>query len=501
MIKKVFKILFSKITITISLLLVQVVLLLMFANYLRGFIPILFGSAQVFTMITIIIILNSKDNPMIKLSWITIVSLLPILGVTLYCFFNFNLGYRFYRKKINTSIINSFKYSKNNISSLDVDKETKNLANYLYSNGGYNLFENTKVTYYPLGENKWEAMKHELTKAKHFIFLEYFIIEEGKMWNEILEILKNKAQEGVEVRVMYDGTCAFSTLSFDYDKFLNNLGIKCKVFAPIKPFMSTHYNNRDHRKILVIDNMVAFNGGVNLADEYINHKKVLGHWKDTAIKLEGEACSNLTLMFLQMWNDEKEDYFKYLNKYSVQNDGYVISYGDNPYDEQKIGEMVYLDILNTAKDYVYIMSPYLIIDNEMITSLKFAAARGIDVRIILPHIPDKKFVHIQARSHYQELIDAGVKIYEYTPGFVHGKMFVSDDIKAVVGTINLDYRSLYLHFECASYLYKNSAIIDIKKDFEACFKKSELININSLNKDKIVNKILGKVLKMISPLM
>lgn len=500
MIKSLFKFLFSRVTIVISLLLVQIFVLLLFVKYLAPFVPMVFGSATILSMVVIVIILNSKENPSIKLSWLAVVSFLPILGAVLYSFFHFNIGYLSYNKKIKHGIDYSLQYIPNYQNDESIPKQMQNLAYYLYKNGGYRLFGNTKVEYFPLGENKWNAMKMALKQAESFIFLEYFIVEEGKMWDELLQILIEKVKEGVEVRVLYDGTCAFTTLPFDYDKTLQKQGIQCKLFAPIKPFMSTHYNNRDHRKILVIDNKIAFNGGVNLADEYINQKEVHGHWKDTAILLEGEAVCNLTLMFLQMWNQD-DDYDRYLTKYSVHEKGSVITYGDNPYDQEKVGEMIYLDILNTATDFVYIASPYLIIDNEMITSLCFAAKRNVDVRILLPHIPDKKFVHIQARSHYQELIEAGVKIYEYTPGFVHAKMFISDDQKAVVGTINLDYRSLYLHFECATYLYQHPVISTIKKDYLETLEKSQLVTIQDLKADPFWNRILGKILKMFAPIM
>lgn len=500
MLKNIVKFLFSRATIVIAVLLIQVLLLLHFVEHLIPIIPIIFGSVAFLSMIVIFIILNSKDNPSVKLSWLAVVSFVPILGAFFYFFFNLNIGRILYGKKIARGIKHSKKFDQGSPIELSAAKDTNNLANYLYKQGGYRLFSNTKVDYYPLGELKWEAMKQEIRKAKEFIFLEYFIIEEGLMWDQLLALLIQKVKEGVEVRVMYDGTCAFSTLSFDYDKQLRKQGIKCKVFAPIKPFMSTHYNNRDHRKILVIDNKVAFNGGVNLADEYINQKIVHGHWKDTAIRLQGEAVYNLTLMFLQMWNEE-EDFTPYLKAHSTNEEGYVISYGDNPYDEERVGEMVYLDIINRAEEYVYIMSPYLIIDNEMITALSFAAKRGVDIRIVLPHIPDKKFVHIQARSHYQELITAGVKIYEYTPGFTHGKMFISDDEKVVVGTINLDYRSLYLHFECATYLYQHPVISTIKEDYLNTLELSQMIQIEDIKKDPLWNRVLGKLLKIFSPIM
>ena len=289
------------------------------------------------------------------------------------------------------------------------------LAHYVRGTDCYPVYDRTAVTYFPLGEDKWEELLKQLEQARHFIFLEYFIINEGLMWGKVLEILARKAKEGVDVRVLYDGTCEFSTLPHDYPKRLEKLGIRCKVFAPILPFLSTHYNYRDHRKILVIDGHTAFNGGVNLADEYINHIERFGHWKDTAVMLQGEAVRSFTLMFLQMWNmDEKEPEYDRFLAYDAHGPadarGYVMPYGDCPVDRDKVGEQVYMDLLNRAKRYVHIMTPYLILDGEMENALKYAAERGVDVRLILPGIPDKAAPYALAKTHYRSLLDSGVKM-------------------------------------------------------------------------------------------
>ena len=314
-----------------------------------------------------------------------------------------------------------------------------------------------------------------------------------------------KAKEGVDVRVMYDGTCEFSTLPHDYPKRLRKLGIKCKMFSPVTPFVSTHYNYRDHRKILVIDGHTAFNGGVNLADEYINHVEKYGHWKDTAVMLKGEAVKSFTLMFLQTWNiDEKrpefEEFLSYPTLAPQKTAGYVIPYGDCPLDQDKVGERVYMDILNRAQKYVHIMSPYLILDGEMETALKFAAERGVEVCLILPGIPDKAAPYALAKTHYASLVESGVQIYEYTPGFVHAKVFVSDDREAVVGTINLDYRSLYHHFECATYMYEVGCIPEIEADFQSTLEKCRKVTPETIRKEKWTRKAAGFVLKTIAPI-
>ena len=326
------------------------------------------------------------------------------------------------------------------------------------------------------------------------------------MWGRILEILARKAAQGIDVRVMYDGTCELSTLPRDYPKRLRKLGIRCKTFAPITPFVSTHYNYRDHRKILVINGHTAFTGGVNLADEYINHIVKHGHWKDTAIMLQGDAARSFTLMFLQMWYlDEITPDFSVLSDIPTstvsQAKGFVIPYGDCPVDADHVGEQVYIDILNRAQKYVHIMSPYLILDGELESALIYAAKRGVDVRLILPGIPDKAFPYALAFTHYSALLDAGVKIGEYPPGFVHAKVFVCDDSEAVVGTINLDYRSLYHHFECATYLKDVPCIPQIQEDFEDTWSKCRVVTRQNIRKGNFFRWLYGVILKPLAPLM
>ena len=350
-------------------------------------------------------------------------------------------------------------------------------------------------------------MKEELRKAEKFIFLEYFIVEEGKMWNEILEILEQKVKEGVEVRFLYDGMCSIMLLPYSYPKKLRQMGIQCKMFSPIKPMLSTHQNNRDHRKILVIDGHTAFTGGVNLADEYINEKVRFGHWKDTAVMLKGDAVRSFTLMFLQMWNIDvrkPEEYEKYLLPPSAEKReemGFVCGYGDSPFDGENIGEQVYMELLHTAKRYVHIMTPYLILDNAMIRALTYAAKSGIETIIIMPHIPDKLYAYLLARTYYEELIRAGVQIYEYTPGFVHAKVFVSDDEKAVVGTINLDFRSLYLHFECAAMMMQNPVIQDVEADFQNTLQKCQKMTLEDCRHYNVFKRMTGRILRIFAPLM
>lgn len=349
-------------------------------------------------------------------------------------------------------------------------------------------------------------MLTELKRAEHSIYLEYFIIDEGVMWGQILEILAQKAAECVDVRVIYDGTCEFLLLPKGYPKKLKALGIDCQVFAPVTPFLSTHYNYRDHRKILTIDGKVAFTGGINLADEYINVKHLFGHWKDTGVMLRGDAAKSFQQMFLQIWNldIQREIFFPQLPQEPVavpEASGFVLPYYDDPLDREQIGRQVYVDILNRAQRYVHIMTPYLILDGELESALTYAAKRGVDVALLVPGIPDKKIPYALAKSHYPALVEAGVKIFEYSPGFVHAKVVVADDCEAVVGTINFDYRSLYHHFECAAYLNRVACIADIARDFDACAAQSTAVTPQSIRKEKLFYKIAGRILKAVSTLM
>ena len=508
--RSIARILFGRKGIVLLLLILQVLVLFTLFGYLESLIPYAFGTLLVFTLVMVINISNSEHNTNVKMTWITMITLLPGFGGLLYIFIQGDIGHRAIKnrfKLIKEESKTEFADQEGLMKKLEVEnKGLYNLATYTKKVGGFPVYRESSTKYFTLGEDAFKEMLIQLKKAEKFIFMEYFTIDEGYMWGEILKILSDKVKQGVEVRVMYDGTCELSTLPPNYSKKLEEIGIASKVFAPIRPLLSTYYNYRDHRKILVIDGSVAFTGGINLADEYINEKEVYGHWKDTVVMVQGESVDSFTLMFLQMWNVDEEDrnYMTELYKSKPLNkakSGYVLPFGDSPLDNDKVGEMVYMDILNRAKDYVHITTPYLILDGEMVTSLQFAARRGVDVKIILPHIPDKKLVFAQTRSHYKELIKSGVKIYEYTPGFIHAKSFVSDDKRAVVGTINLDYRSLYHHFECALYMEEISAVEDIKLDFNETIEKSQRITLEDIKNFNIIMTMVGRVLKLIAPLM
>ena len=509
--KGFFHVVFGRMGIIVLLLLLQVGILFALFGWLQEYVIYAYSSLWLLSAITVIWIINQPSNPGFKLAWMVPITLIPVFGILFYIFIETQVGTRVMNRLLDAS---SKKIDKYAVQNHDVYEEIRkddpqmgNLAKYLADCAGFPAFRNAGVEYFPLGEDKFKVLVKELKNAKKFIFMEYFIVAEGRMWNTILDILKEKVKEGVEVRFMYDGTCSVSLLPFNYARELEESGIKCKVFNQIKPALSTTQNNRDHRKITVIDGKVGFTGGVNLADEYINEKERFGHWKDTAIMVRGEAVRNFTWMFLQLWDIDvkNEDYEKYLNvkqeQFTYAMPGYVIPYGDSPLDNENVGELVYMDIINTASEYVHIMTPYLILDNEMITALTYAAKRGIDVKIIMPGIPDKAYAFALAKTYYPELIKAGVKIYQYEPGFVHAKVFTSDHKKAVVGTINMDYRSLYLHFECAVLLYKVREIDRIEKDFQDTLKQCREITMGEYKKEKVFTRFYGRVLRLIAPLM
>ena len=511
--KGILGLIFSRFFIIALLIVVELDVLILPIILLHDYLHHFYVGLAIFTLIIMIYLFNNKMDSTAKLTWMLIISVLQVPGALMLLFTQTNTGHRVVKKRSARMISetkDAIPQDPQTVTKLrEEDSYTDDLLTYLNRSGCFPAFAETETTYFPSGEEKFQALLTELSKAKEYIFMEYFIIEEGYMWGKILEILVAKAKAGVDVRVMYDGMCEISTLPSNYCKLLKAEGIQAKSFAPIRPFLSSHYNYRDHRKICVIDGKVAFNGGVNLADEYINEIERFGHWKDTAVMLKGDAVRSFTLMLLQMWNvDEKEADFTEAYKEVETDDaaeihpsGYVIPFCDCPLDEDKVGEAVYMDILNRAGRYVYIMTPYLILDGELETALKYAGQRGIDVKLILPGIPDKKLAYSLAKSHYLQLLRAGVKIYEYTPGFVHAKVWTSDDEKGVVGTINLDYRSLYHHFECATYMYRTDCISDIERDFQETLAKCRPVTEETIRGTETFYKIIGPIAKLIAPLM
>lgn len=467
-----------------------------------------FYTLVIATIVLLVIgIIGSHDNPDYKIPWILVVILLPIIGMMLYFIFNERRLPKKFLKKYHKHY-NSLELSddENHKKLKEEDKLIASYALELCKISKSHLYKNTELSYFKLGEEMFESILIDLKNAKDFIFLEYFIIEEGLFWNSILDILKEKAQNGVEVKVVYDDIGCMNTLKGNYYKTLKKFNIDCVLFSKLKAAADGEFNNRSHRKMLIIDGKIAYTGGVNIADEYINKERRFGHWKDTGIKLVGEAVKEYTRLFLvdyyiNVKKDVDLDYSKYYSNFGTKNESYVIPFGDgpNPIYTENVGKNVIINILNQAKDYVYITTPYLITDNEVIKTIKNTALRGIDVRIITPHIPDKKMVFELTRSNYDILIQSGVKIYEYKPGFIHAKSYISDDIIGMIGTINLDYRSLTHHFENGVWIYNDQIIKEMKVDFIETINQSILINDNPIKTSKL-RKLFRSILKIFSPM-
>ena len=501
---------FSRFGLVLVLLVLQFGALFSLMRWFSNLLPHYLGGTLLVTAVMMVYLLNQDMNNSVRIPWLVVTALAPVLGVLLFCYTKEDVGHRVLKKRLlelEGQTRSQLAQDQKASTALDADcPGAASLAQYLRGRGGgFPVYENTQVTYFPSGEAKFAALLPQLESATQYIFLEYFIIDEGLMWGRILEILARKAAQGVDVRVMYDGTCEFSTLPRDYPRRLEALGIQCKVFAPVTPFVSTHYNYRDHRKILVVDGRVGFTGGVNLADEYINHIEKYGRWKDAAVMLEGEGVRTMTALFLQMWSIQREPEFaQFLTRPlpETQAKGFVIPYGDCPLDGERVGEMVYIDLLNRARRSVHIITPYLILDGELETALRFAAERGVDVHLILPGKPDKWFAYALAKTHYLPLLSSGVKISEWVPGFTHAKVMIMDGQEAVVGTINLDYRSLYHHFENAVWMRGVDCLPRIEADFQDTLAQCRTVEPTrqSIWQGKKLLHLVGIMLKFIAPL-
>ena len=493
--------------IAIFLVVLETVSVIAVMTLLTMYIPYFYFAVVLTQFGVSIAIINRKDNPDYKLPWLFFNMLIPIIGFMLYFMFYSRKLTKKQSKRIKDLVKQKIEKDDTSILS-SVSQNSKIIASQavlLNKLSDSHIYANTDIRYYSLGEELFAAMVEDLRKAEKFIFMEYFIIEDGLFWNTILEILKEKVKAGVEVRVVYDDIGCMMTLPGSYHKQLKKLGIKAIPFSRLRGQANNEFNNRSHRKITVIDGKVGFTGGVNIADEYINRIKRFGHWKDVGLRLEGEAVNELTRLFLIDYglNDKKsnDNFIDYYSLESYKQEGYCIPFGDGPKPifEKQVAKTAILNMLNQAKRYVYITTPYLIIDSELLQALENAAIRGIDVRIITPHIPDKKLVFLMTRSHYSSLINAGVKIYEYENGFVHAKTYLSDDETAIVGTINMDYRSLVHHFENGVWIYKHKVIEDIKKDFLCTQEKSIKFERNML-KENLFQRFVRAMVKVFSPL-
>ena len=519
---KIRKLLFNRTTMMLVTILGEGLLIYALLHWLGGVAGWIAGVLRLIGILIVLNIVRTSRHLAADLMWIFLILLFPVFGTGFYLF----LGANILTSKSIWRFWGAEKGSKKYYHETDDEELIRRACedfpaasgqiHYLSGHAGFPVYENAKngFDYYPLGDDGFPVILEEMKKAEKFIFLEYFIIARGQMWDRMHEILKQKAAEGLDVRVLYDDMGSFSTLPMSYAKTLQAEGIRCIPFNRISPVLGAVMNHRDHRKILVIDGKTAFSGGINLADEYINAIVRFGHWKDNVIRVRGAAVWSYTVMFLTNWqalSNEEEDFTQFRlpaensaspasaqsKKASGENpearDGYIIPYSDMPLDEDHVGQDVYMNILNEAKDYCYIMTPYLILDNEFVNALGLAAARGVDVRIITPGIPDKKMVFGVTRSFYEALTKQGVRIYEYTPGFVHAKVFVSDDRVATVGTINLDYRSLYLHFENGTCLIGSEKVLDVKRDVIETLEKSKEISAKEAKFDFFFNVKYGLI--------
>lgn len=472
-------------------------------------IPYFYLAAWATEIFCVIRIIASDDNPDYKVPWLLFVLIVPIAGFMLYFMFYSRTLQKKFIKRLSDLKRHSYK-QKDSALFDELRKENPVAAaqaKMLCDIAETHLFTNTKQEYFPLGEDMHCRMLEDLRTAEKFIYMEYFIIEEGKFWNSILDILKQKAADGVEVKVLYDDIGCMMTLPGNYCKTLRTYGIEAVPFSRLRGQADSEFNNRSHRKIMVIDGKIGYTGGVNIADEYINEVIKFGHWKDIGIRLEGEAVWELTKLFLVDYGiNEKEVLVTSHELYPVQPDiaekGYIIPFGDGPHPiyKRRVGKSVIQNMLSGATRYAWMTSPYLIIDNDLCTDLENAALRGVDVRIIVPHIPDKQIIFSMTQSFYPRLMDAGVKIYEYEPGFIHAKSYLVDDEYAMIGTINLDYRSLVHHFENGVWMYRCKAVQALKAGIEDTFSKCIEVTPAML-KTNLLQQFIRAVVRIFAPML
>ncbi|MBQ8926915.1 MAG: cardiolipin synthase [Oscillospiraceae bacterium] len=508
--RKLIRILFNRNTMFVMMLLLQITVLVLTIVFLSQHYLLIYLGIMALNAVLVVYISNTAENPSYKIPWLIAMLVMPLFAGLAYLLIKTDIGHRVFKRTYAQKVKDTQDFLPQESTTLsrlgEQFPEYAGLSDYLLHYGGYPVYPCREAQYFPDGLEMFEAMKEEIRAAKRYIFLEFFIISKGSMWEELLTLLRERAAAGVDVRILYDGFGTQFMMPGHYFEDLKDYGIECRVFNSFKPFLSSSQNNRDHRKILVIDGACAFTGGVNIADEYINRKMRFGHWKDGGMLCRGEAAWSFTVMFLQLWEMENQDHsqleiYRPQCRFPASYEGFLQPYSDSPTDEEYVGRNVYLDIISNARRYVYIMTPYLIPDHELITALGLAARKGVDVRLITPHIPDKWYAYSTAWSYYGELIDAGVRIFEYGPGFIHAKNFVADDRIGVVGTINLDYRSLYLHFECAAVFYGCRTVRDIKKDFDKTLAESIEIRSEDCASRPLYKRMVGWVLRLVAPLL
>ncbi len=510
----------SRAALIIGLILLQILFLAISFQLLPQYTTHIEILYRVIGLLVVIAIVNEDGTDATKVTWMVFIMVLPIAGIAAYLYVRYDVGSRKIKKRLDSIRVDTASYLQQDPRvrrALHEDRpQMSGLSHYLMRQVGFPTYDRTTAAYFPTGEAFFESFIPELESAEHYIFLEFFIIDFGKLWDQVLAVLRRKAEEGVEVRLMYDGMNSLTKTPIAYWKQLNEMGIKCKVFNQVRPVVSSVQNNRDHRKICVIDGRVAYTGGVNIADEYVNERESFGYWKDAGIRFEGDAVRSFNVMFLQMWQvseEQTEDMGVYLKAGrsgaktantvvpAARPADFVIPYGDSPFDHEDVGRTVYLYLIEHAKDYVHIMTPYLVLDKGVRRTLCQAAKCGVQIVIIMPHIPDKKYAYILAHSYYKELLSAGVQIYEYEKGFVHAKAWAVDDEIATVGTVNLDFRSLYWHFECGAVICDRETAMAVEADYQATLADCRKISMLDAEQRSWGEKIAGAFLRVIAPLM
>lgn len=497
----------TRIFVTAILFILQILFLFSVCYNLNDYFYV-YVISEILAIFTVIYIVNRRSNPSYKIAWIIFILLFPIFGISVFLLWGGSRVMPFFKRKMRKCESHYFPKLKEDPNVRNRLRYEDNIhsrqADYLSRESGFPLYGDTTVEYLSPGEKFLPRFLEELEKAEKYIFIEFFIVAEGKMWNSVFEILKKKAEQGVEVKVMFDDFGSIKRQRRDFITRLQKANIKVAIFNKIKPSVNMFMNNRNHRKIVVIDGKVAVTGGINIADEYINKLKRFGYWLDCAAIIKGKAVTSFLAMFCSTWEftvGEKIDMEAHIADFSAVSKGYVLPYCDSPLNDNNPAEGIYMQILSTAQRYVYITSPYLIIDGTMIMTLQIAAKSGIDVRIITPHIPDKWYVHPVTQYNYLSLLEAGVKIYEYTPGFIHSKLFISDDSIATIGTVNMDYRSFIMHFECGLWMSDRETVLDIKKDFENIMAVSKEIKLKNWRKSPWLLRMKRAFLHLFAPFM
>lgn len=499
----------GSVLIAVALIIIQFVLF--FQLFVRNVINLNLALPAwvILVLVFSVYLVNQDMDSNIKLSWIILILGLPVVGILLYIFLHILPGRSItkrrleIRKDLSSTYMTQDPVAKHNLT--QKDKRMANLSKYL-NDRGYPVYQNTKVDYYPTGEALFDQMFKDLEEAKEFILVEFFTVKDGEILDRFYDVLSRKVKEGVEVNFLHDGTNAFSFSREMQEKYVS-AGINVQVFQPISAYLSTIHNNRDHRKLVIIDNNISYTGGINIADEYANLYEKYGYWKDTGVRLEGQATKNMTEIFMELWylQDETDGLAKYLNKDQTYlgpgDEAFVQPFGESPYDNHRVAEDAYINIIDNAVDYVYIGTPYITITDTMYRSLTSAAQRGVDVRILTPHIPDHYGIPQQvSRTYYRPLTNSGAKIYEFVPGYNHSKMVVADDEISIVGTINMDYRSFYLHFENGVLIYDEEFANILRHDFDQLFKVSKLYELGDEKEWSVLYRIGGKVLRLFAPL-